>query len=80
VSVRLECRMTGTGAQSDDIAAHVRRLKEELAAVAQACEAARREGYSGNLFFLLRKRWKLTQRVFEAESAVQLLSGRRQQL
>lgn len=68
-------RPSDTGV-SAEVAARLSRLKEELAAVTQACEDARKKGETGGLFFLLRKKWKLTQRIFEIESGLRLRTGR----
>ncbi len=57
-----------------EILARIRRLEHELSVVNQACDAARLHRQAGQLFYLLRKKWKLTQAIFEAESAIQLLS------
>ena len=48
--------------------ARIAQLRQELAAATQACESAKNLRQPGNLFFLLRKKWKLTQQLFEAES------------
>lgn len=54
------------------VQARIAELKEELAAVTRQCEAANREGQPGRLFFLLRKKWTLTQHIFQAESEMVL--------
>lgn len=51
-----------------DIAARIRHLQQELAGVTRACDSARDEAQTGNLYFLLRKKWKLIQQLFEAQS------------
>lgn len=68
-----EAHESGGQAPSRELTAQIDRWKEDLAAVATACDAARQAGQTGRLFFLLRKKWKLTQRIFEAESALRLL-------
>jgi hypothetical protein len=42
----------------------------------QACEAASRKGQASSSFFLLRKKWRSTQRIFEAEAELRLMSDR----
>jgi hypothetical protein len=60
-----------------DLVAEIGRLRQDLAAVQEDCESAtRRHSQPGNLYFLLRKKWKLTQRLFEAESRLRNLSAR----
>lgn len=55
-----------------DLGSRIIHLKQELASVTRACEAA--TGEPGHLFFLLRKKWKLTQEIFQAESELLLLT------
>jgi hypothetical protein len=63
-------------AKNVQIEARIARLQEELAEVTLACAKASREVAPGSLFFLLRKKWKLMQELFEAENERRL---RRQQ-
>lgn len=55
----------------------IAQLKQELAEVTRKCEAATLAGKPGQLFFLLRKKWTLTQHVFQAESEWQVTSKKR---
>ena len=50
---------------------HIGQLRQELANVAEACQAARQRCDAGQLFFLLRKQWRLTQRLSQAEAALE---------
>jgi hypothetical protein len=49
---------------------HIGQLRQELATVSEACQAARQRRDAGQLFFLLRKQWRLTQRLSQAEAAL----------
>ena len=54
------------------VRARIDELKQELTDVTRRCEAATLVGKPGQLFFLLRKKWTLTQHVFQAESELLL--------
>lgn len=57
----------------------IAQLKLELAEVSRKCEAAAVEGKPGQLFFLLRKKWMLSQHIFQAESEWQITARSRRQ-
>jgi hypothetical protein len=57
----------------------IAQLKQELAEVSRQCETATLESKPGQLFFLLRKKWMLSQHVFQAESEWQITSRNRRQ-
>jgi hypothetical protein len=56
-----------------DALARIAQLKQELASVTHACETT--ASSPGNLFFLLRRKWKLTQELFQMESELLLRSS-----
>jgi hypothetical protein len=62
---------------SDEAAAQaalkVQFLREDLDHVSKACTEAASKPGPGRLFFLLRKKWQLTQALFEAENHLRLL-------
>jgi hypothetical protein len=56
-----------------DAAARIAQLERELDAVTRACDAAL--ATPGNHFFLLRRKWKLTQELFQIQSELLLHSS-----
>lgn len=65
-------RLSAESVKPSPLQARVTTLREELAAVTAACDRARQEKRPGELFFLLRKKWTLTQLLFQAESELLL--------
>ncbi len=60
--------------ESAELEREIDKLKLELASVSDECETAREGRDPGVLFFLLRKKWRLTQALFELESRRRLTS------
>lgn len=58
----------GEDERRSDLRRRITRLREELAALTDACDKAREQQRPGYLFFLLRKKWTLTQHLFQAEN------------
>jgi hypothetical protein len=69
--------MNGSSEVKPELSARIALMKTELANLTRAYESARREGQPGRLFYLLRKKWTLTQNLFEAESQLLLGAGPR---